>query len=211
MKTLLARILCSAAQAMWDKDTTLGKYTSETEQHELNLAFHYACELRDWFPWLDCDFDVSKVACNYERPDIILHRRTTHALNFLVIEVKREKYRRAVSLDLKQIRERWFENYYRYIYGAAVILEDNKPMFEVQVLSREEKNAEPISLSHANMGKPLHIPNFSNGRYEQCLQEIERTTAILHAGNGKADALGRVMYALYDLTPEETKIVKGDK
>src|SRR6266487_3218062 len=135
MKNLLARILCSAAHSMWRKEPTLGRYTSDTNQHELNLAFHYAREVRLWFPWLDCDFDVSKVASDYERPDIILHRRQTHALNFLVIEVKRERSRNAVPLDLQQIRDRWFERYF-YRYGAAVILEDDRPEFEVQVLSR---------------------------------------------------------------------------
>jgi hypothetical protein len=45
----------------------------------------------------------------------------------------------------------------------------------------------------------LHLPNFSNGRCEQRAQEIERTTAMLHAGNGKEDALGKVMCALYGL------------
>jgi hypothetical protein len=98
---------------MWKKDPTLGQYTSETNQHELNLAFHYASELRDWLPWLDCDFDVSKASCNYERPDIVVHRRKIHALNFLVIEIKREKYRHNVPADVNQIRERWFENHFR--------------------------------------------------------------------------------------------------
>ena len=134
VKELLARILCSAGHSMWEKDPTLGRYTSETEQHELNLAFHYASELRAWFPGFDCDFDVSKVSCNYERPDIIIHRRNTHALNFLVIEIKREKSRKLVPVDLRQIRERWFKNYFQYRFGAAVILEDDKPQFEVQVL-----------------------------------------------------------------------------
>src|SRR5439155_1770301 len=120
MKTLLARILCSAAQSMWQKDPTLGKYTSETYQHELNLSFHFAAELRTWFPWLDCDFDVAKRGGNRERPDIILHRRGSHALNFLVIEVKREGSRNAVSVDLDQIRDRWFESYFRYRLGAAM-------------------------------------------------------------------------------------------
>ena len=88
MKDLLTRILSSAASAMWRNEPTLGRYTRETAEHELNLAFHYAAELRGWFPWLDCDFDVTKLNFNRERPDIILHRRNT-GLNFLVIEVKR--------------------------------------------------------------------------------------------------------------------------
>ena len=208
MKQLLAHILCSAAYSMWQKTPTLGKYTSETDQHELNLAFHYACELRNWFPWLDCDFDVAKVACNQERPDIILHKRAIHTSNFLVIEIKRGKYRNNVRQDLKQIRERWFENHYRYIFGATVILVDDKPKFEVQILSREEKDAEPVILSSAIMAKPLSIPDFSNNHHDATIREIAKITTILHGGTAKIIALKPMMCALYDLIMEETKIVE---
>ncbi len=212
MKTLLARILCSAAHSMWQKDPTLGRYTSDTNQHELNLAFHFACELRRWFPWLACDFDVSKIACDYERPDIILHRRATHALNFLVIEVKRERSRNAVPLDLGQIRGRWFERYY-YRYGAAVILADDKAEFEMQVLSRMDKNEKPTILFHADMGEPLSVPDFTHGHFQEFLQSIERLTAMLHSGKGDAntfgDELDKFVYALYALAPDEKAIMQG--
>lgn len=90
---------------MWEKNTTLGHYTSQTGQHELNLAFHYASELKKWFPWLNCDFDVTKRNCGRKRPDIILHRRGTNALNFLVVEVKREKSR---GPDYSHVHAFWF-------------------------------------------------------------------------------------------------------
>jgi hypothetical protein len=212
MKTLLARILCSAAYSMRQKDPNLGRYTSDTNQHELNLAFHYARELHRWFSWLDCDFDVSKIACDYERPDIIQHRRATHALNFLVIEVKRERSRKAVPLDLEQIRGRWFERYF-YRYGAAIILADDKPEFEIQVLSRREKNEKPTILSHADMGHPLPVPDFTNGRFKEFSQSIERLTAMLHSGKEDVNALEReideLVYALYGLTPEEKALVQA--
>lgn len=60
MTELLAQILLAAAGQMWKRDPTLGKYTAETAEHELNLAFHYAAELRRWLPWLDCDFGKLK-------------------------------------------------------------------------------------------------------------------------------------------------------
>jgi hypothetical protein len=202
MKTLFARILCSAARTMWQKDPTLGKYTSETNQHELNLAFQYASELRNWFPWLDCDVDVSKVSCNNERPDIVLHRRGTHALNFLVIEVKREKYREAVPLDLKQIRERWFESHYCYRFGAVVIMEDDKPEFEAQVLSRQEKDDRPVILSHTDMREPISIPKFANDRKTTILETVDRLLASEEHGSSVdvsalEKATDKLVYALY--------------
>jgi hypothetical protein len=214
MKELIARILCSAAYCMWEKDPTLGHYTSETEQHELNLAFHYGCQLREWFPGFDCDFDVSKRSCNYERPDIVIHRRNTHALNFLVIEIKREKSRKAVPLDLEQIRDRWFENYFKYRFGAAVILHDDKPQFEVQVLSRVEKEREPLIRKYLNMGKPLRRP-MPEDRSSRALVETVKRIFDDEARGAVEDAsvwqrdIDQLVYTLYDPTPEEIQIAEG--
>jgi hypothetical protein len=203
VKELLARILCSAARSMWEKDPTLGRYTSETEQHELNLAFHYACELRAWFPGLDCDFDVSKVSCNYERPDIIIHRRNTHALNFLVIEIKRAKSRKLVPVDLAQIRKRWFENYFQYRFGAAVILEDDKPQFEAQVLSRVEKEQPPVIRRYLNMGKRLRCPTPEGACSKNLVETVDRIFAA-EAHDGVLERkMDELMRTLYDTTPEE--------
>jgi hypothetical protein len=136
MKALLERILLSAGAEMWSREPTLSKYTSETAEHELNLAFHYATELRHWFPWLDCDFDVTKVNFGRDRPDIILHRRNSNAANFLVVEIKRARYRSAVAEDLKQIRQRWFAENLLYRFGASVVLDEDNKLDAVQVLER---------------------------------------------------------------------------
>src|SRR5947207_10346135 len=102
MVDLIARILLSAAHEMWQREPTLAIYTKETAEHELNVAFHFAAELRAWFPWLDCDFDVTKPNFDRNRPDIILHRRREHAGNFLVVEIKREVTRDEAPADLKK-------------------------------------------------------------------------------------------------------------
>jgi hypothetical protein len=211
MKTLLARILCSAAHSMWQKDPTLGRYTPYTLQYELNLSFHYATELRNWFSWLDCDFDVAKMGGNRERPDIILHRRASHALNFLVIEIKREKFRKAVPVDLKQIRQRWFGYPLAYRFGAAVILEDDKPEFEVQILSRQDKDENPIILKHTNMGEPLVIPNADCavvGNLEPYIMEADAAgnQAAVQALQQEMDTL---VFRLY-ITPAKIDLVKGE-
>ncbi len=212
MKTLLARILCSAAQSMWQMDPTLGKYTSETAEHELNLAFHLAAELRAWFAWLDCDFDVTKPNFNRDRPDIILHRRQT-SLNFLVIEVKRKRFRDAVPADIRQIREKWFQGNLRYRFGAAVILDEDNRGVEVQVLSRVEKGRQPLVLKHSDMRAPLQRPNFARDRLKTLSKAVDRIVAATQRDTEvDASALEReidqLVYALYGLTPEEIKIVE---
>jgi len=207
MKTLLARILCSAAYSMWQKEPTLGRFTSETYQHESNLQFHFAAELRNWFPWLDCDFDVAKRGGNRERPDIIFHRRETHALNFLVVELKRERSRSAVPADIDQIQDRWFAGHLIYRFGASMILEDAKPMFEAQVLSRQDEDEAPVVLKHSNMGAPLPRPNFACIRRKTISNAVNRLVeAKTQNPRGDASALEQkldeLIYALYGQTPE---------
>ena len=168
MKELLAQILLSAADEMWMREPTLGKYTAETAEHELNLAFHYAAGLRDWFPWLHCDFDLTKLNFNRERPDIILHRRQSSAANFLVIEVKREQSRKDVPDDWVQIRTRWFKGKLRYRYGASLILDElDHRAVEARVLFRDSE-AEVIQklneLPRLQLRKPLAVQKASLNR-----------------------------------------------
>ena len=155
MQDLLARILCSVAADMWRKDPTLGRYSAETAEHELNLAFHYAAELRRWFRWLDCDFDVQKTGYDNQRPDIILHRRKYCAPDFLIIEIKRWKAETAA--DLQKIRDKWFSPPLSYRYGASVWLDDSTQDFGAKVLSRENPIM-PVVVSKMTMGNPLRRP-----------------------------------------------------
>lgn len=206
MKTLLARILGSAADSMWQKDPTLGQYTNETAEHELNLAFHFAAELQTWFPYLDCDFDVTKANFNRERPDIIIHRRQS-GVNFLVIEIKREKFRAAVPADLKKIRDDWFEGGLRYRFGAAVILDENQRTFEIQVLSRAQKNEAPFVKKQINMGAPMPRPNYARIRRRTISNAVDRLVAAkIRNPRGDVSALEQkldeLIYALYGQTPE---------
>lgn len=158
MQNVVVRILCSAARTMWQKDPNLGDFTHETFQHELNLQYHYANELRSWFPWLDCDFNVSKGFLNREQPDIVLHERGINTLNFLAIEVKRQSQKRDVPADLRQIRRRWFGDRLHYRFGAVVILEDDRAEFEVRVLERATQPNRPLTRTHANM-EPMALPD----------------------------------------------------
>src|SRR6266446_10690389 len=78
MTELVADILASAATFLAEEQPTLSKFTSETNEYEPNLSFHYATILRRFLFWLDCDFDVSKPNLGNRRPDIIFHKRGIH-------------------------------------------------------------------------------------------------------------------------------------
>lgn len=156
MKKMLAYVLASAAHAMWRTEPSLSEFTNATEEHELNLAFHYASELRRWFPWLNCDFDVTKPNAERRRPDIVLHRRNTNAFNFLAIEVKRAVRRGEVEADLEKIRSNWLITPYCYHFGASVVLNEKTKDFEVYLLSHDE-NATPERVSSKTMEIPWSL------------------------------------------------------
>jgi hypothetical protein len=66
------------------------------------------------------------------RPDIVFHRRGTHASNHLVVEIKRDGNAREVEADIEKIREHWFRNPLHYQFGAVVNLRSDGK-HEIQV------------------------------------------------------------------------------
>ena len=206
MKELLAQILLSAAGEMWKREPTLGKYTAETAEHELNLAFHYAAELRHWLPWLDCDFDVTKPNFNRERPDIILHKRSSNKANFLVIEIKGERFRSGVPADL-EIRSRWFTGELRYRFGASLILDEDRYTAEACVLFRGPPESE-TSRKLADLTRPLDPPKFIRVRRKTLNGMVKRLAESPSADNSSLEReIDQQVHALYGLTPEEIQIV----
>jgi hypothetical protein len=209
MKELLAQILLSAAGEMWKREPTLGKYTAETAEHELNLAFHYAAELRHWLPWLDCDFDVTKLNFNRERPDIILHRRGNNKANFLVIEIKRERSRSKVPADLEQIRTRWFTGNLHYRFGASLILDEDHHTAEACVLFREQPESE-MSRKLADLARLLDPPKFSGVQGKTLQGMITRLTDEASSDISSLEReIDQQVHALYIPTSAELTIVTG--
>ena len=116
----IKELLEGAIALLSERQPTLFEFTSETNQTEWNVVHHYAKEVSALFPNHDCDVDVSKPNLNNKRPDIVIHKRGTHDLNFLVIEVKRDQD--GVSEDIEKIREWWFRQPLQYQYGAVVMI-----------------------------------------------------------------------------------------
>ena len=212
MNALLLRILASVAHSMWQDDRSLSRYTAETAEHELNLAFHYARRLGFWFPWLDCDFDVTKTHFNRERPDIILHRRGSNAANFLVVEVKRERSRGLANADLKQVRARWFATPLRYRFGASVVLDDDTRGFDVRLLTQRSPQQQTV-LSKADLREPLSLPRL---RRVQRADLVRLTDRLLEAKRTAPEAdttalereIDERVHRLYGLTADEIKLVE---
>lgn len=111
------------------------KFTSESGATEWNLAHHLAFEIQKEFPEYQHDIELTKRSSNYRRPDIILHKRSNHNNNFLVIEVK---YQRITENDITKIKDYWFERPLRYKFGASIRI-DNLTDYRINVLKNKYK------------------------------------------------------------------------
>ncbi|SRR6266498_992934 len=203
MTELIADILASAAGILNVEQATLSKFTSETNEYEPNLSFHYANTLRRFLFWMDCDFDVIKPNLEKKRPDIIFHRRGIHALNFLVVEVKRSEG--DAQEDVDKIRAYWFTKPLCYRFGASVVLGE-KGFFSVRLLtSRTGAEQKRRSNNHFN---ELRIPKAHDRRLALALARAsDRIVAIRERDafmdtNALEREMNELTYALYGLTPE---------
>jgi hypothetical protein len=162
---------------MWRDDATLGQYTAETERYEPNLSFHYAAELRSWFSRLDFDFDVIKPNYGDRRPDIIIHRRQHHVLNFLVVEVKRGNDVAGANDDLVKIQDHWFVGNLRYRFGASVVLGEEHGSFSVRLLE-EGVGALPLIISSKVEFQALTPPRYNRIRKRTLRMIADRVPAL---------------------------------
>lgn len=126
--------LIKALRAMLDRKQQLPAYTAETDDNEIDLAFHLANELwRSYFAWLDCGFDLIKPERN-RRPDFVFHRQGGQDHNILVVEVKRKSNNKvSVAMRCKsdedKIHEEWFVPNLSYRYGASVVIDEEAYTF----------------------------------------------------------------------------------
>ena len=121
-KITIENITDQAVKNLFEHQSNIFDFTSETNQTEWNLAHHLAVEMHKLLPGFDCDLDVIKN--NYERmrPDIIFHKRGNNDSNFLVVEVKRDGSKQKTNKDLEKIQEYWFQPPLSYTFGAVINL-----------------------------------------------------------------------------------------
>jgi hypothetical protein len=211
MKELVAGFLFSALRSLFQNQPDLSKFTSQTNKREPNLSFHLANELWPYMFWLDCDFDVTKRNLENRRPDIIFHRRGVHALNFLVVEVKRKDNPRGTSDDLTKIKRDWFGRHLAYRFGASVLIDEMNKTFVADL--RENKVGDlPLALQKGDgqcgRGKPA-----SNARNEikamaQHIAEAERDrndTSQLKL------TLDKLVLQFYGLNPFDQRITPENR
>lgn len=175
----------SACVRLFESQPDLHRLTSETDQREPNLSFHFASTLWPYLPWLNCDFDVLKPHLGSKRPDIIFHRRSTHRFNFLVVEVKRHPD--DIAEDLAKITGTWFDGRLNYRFGAAVFLSPETRSAGFRLVSRESG----VCTSESDFERvPQPHPSWSHARLaevDQKCREIIETHDEQEASIGVGD------------------------
>ena len=122
----LRGIIEEAARKLFENQSNLFEFTSQTGQTEWNLAHHLAVELHRLLPDRDCDLDVTKRNLGNRRPDIIFHKRGTNDYNFLVLELKFDGAPGELRSDIQKVADHWFGRPLKYQFGAVVDLRSDE-------------------------------------------------------------------------------------
>jgi len=122
----IEQILKSAVKNLFQSQPTIYDFTPESGRSEWNLAHHLANQIMKLCPSLDCDLEIPKRNIKNRRPDIVLHRRTTHKENRLVVEVKTDQTQKEIPHDIDKVKADWFQSKLCYQFGAVVHLKVNK-------------------------------------------------------------------------------------
>lgn len=129
--------IAAALQCLAQHEEAKGRFTTETGETEWNLAHHFANCLAKIFANYDCDIEVTKAPAEYQRPDIIIHKRGSYSDNLLVVELKRNGTKAALADDLEKIQGYWFGLPFKYQFGAVVNVNDRGNKLSLVVVARE--------------------------------------------------------------------------
>jgi hypothetical protein len=131
------KIIDQAVRNLFQLQSNIYEFTSETRQTEWNLAHHLAVEIHNLLPWFDYDLDITKPNYENKRPDIVFHQRGNNESNFLVIEVKRDGSEIVINEDIQKVKNYWFKPGLSYAFGAVVNLRSDKT-WNIKVLKNDE-------------------------------------------------------------------------
>ena len=205
MKELVASFLYSALRNLFRNQPDLSVFTHETREHEPNLSFHFANELWPYLFWLQCDFDVTKHNLDkhhpetFRRPDIVFHRRGIHAINFLVVEVKR--YEKGVKDDIAKIHQYWFPPPLHYRFGASVLINEQTGEFAVQLFENVHGDA-VLKLTQKNEKLGRHVLDDRPNHRKELGLLVGQIDEVHRAGHGTDELklkLDKCVCGLYGL------------
>ncbi len=188
---VIACILGSAIRSLFKKQPDVLKSTRETTMTEWNFGHHLANQIARYVFWLDVDVDLGKRNYENRRPDIICHKRTINALNYLVIEIKVDSSPHA---DIQKIRADWMQPNLNYRFGISVSVSRDKS-YRIEVFERGNAGSLIVNETCASLPIPtkkgkVHIKKLVEkieqkekehgiGACSELLAELDREIAAL--------------------------------
>jgi hypothetical protein len=205
MVNLLGNILCSSVKNLFDHQPDIFSFTHQTGETEWNLGHHLANEIHKYIFWLNCDLDLTKANYSNRRPDIVFHKRGTHALNFLVVELK--QHSASSGEDIRRIKEDWMGSNLHYRFGASINI-SNMTEYKVIVFhwnaEREFNQASSyIAFEKPSLSKQVSFVSVVDQILIAKKKDPSADTPALEA------EIDQLVYALCGLTPEEIEIVEA--
>ncbi|MFP4698577.1 MAG: hypothetical protein ACLFMO_07710 [Eubacteriales bacterium] len=158
MLNILANVLNSSVKNLFKNQADVLLHTSATTMTEWNLGHHLSNEIKKYIFWLNDDVDVSKRNYDNRRPDIIFHKRGIFDLDFLVVEVKRNK--NDDRSDIGKIKNYWMKGRLNYNYGAYINIW-NKDNYVGYVFDQQD------NMKDIRDGKYINISSVSDLKYNQ--------------------------------------------
>lgn len=140
MESIIRDIIYSSINSLFRNQPELFTNTDETNMTEWNLGHHVANEISKYIFWLNGDIDITKRNHQNKRPDIIFHKRGINTLNFLVVEVKKNRNDR--HEDISKLKEEWMSLPLKYRFGLflniwdinqyeAILLDQRNGQYEI--------------------------------------------------------------------------------
>lgn len=204
MMDLIGRMLSSSIKNLFAEQSDILSFTPETGKTEWNLAHHLASEIQKYIFWLDHDVDVTKRSLGYKRPDIVFHKRGTHSLNFLVVELKCGG---GIESDIKKIQRDWMGERLHYRFGAAIRVVD-EGNYEGIVFGKGRRKSFGPTTPYV---QPAAGPEFEQAAINQLVTKIFetfRSDDYLENPDKQAKVkeyesqIDNLVYTVYNFTPE---------
>lgn len=176
MEDLLKNIIYSSISNLFVNNNDFFEFSSETNMTEWNLSHHLSLELHKYLFWLNHDLDVTKRNYGNRRPDIIFHKRRTNSLNFLVVEIK--KNRNDKRSDIQKIKEDWMAEPLEYQFGSYInIWGPNQ--YEAILFTAQGKEIEINALNCNKLSFP-DIDAQTKGEINDLVEEIISSPVEMH-------------------------------
>ena len=137
----------------------------------------------------------AKPYCHDKRPDVIFHKRGIKALNFVVVEIKRQRTSTSDQrqYDIDKIQNFWFGERLHYVFGASLILDEDEQTFEAAIFENAASDTK-LEISTRDTNYLLNRPSAS----EEARKRIGSIVESIRANEADLRSNSTLLTALHD-------------